>query len=477
MALKPRSMTLAPARLSTLLPLGLGLLFLGLVLVSPAILNDGDTWWHVRAGQWMIEHRAVLHHDLFSYTLPGRPWSTHEWLSEVLMAAAFNLSGWSGVAGLTGVAAGLSALFLTRGLARSLSGLGLVTTSVVALACVAPVLLARPHILALPCLVLWTDALLTARAHKVAPSLWWLPLMTLWANLHGGFFFGLALIGPFALEALLAAPGPVLERLKAVRGWIVFGLASLGAALLTPHGVDGLIFPFKLLSLGALSGVQEWAASDFTRLEPLEIAILTALAVCLGRGVMVPPVRLAVLLLLTHMALQHTRHQLLLGVVGALILAQPLAAALGQQAMAKARSARWPAAAALGLAAILITARLTIPITRADGSASPISALAAVPAQVRATPVFNEYGMGGYLIWNGVPAFVDGRTDFYGDAFMADYYAATRPDKAALDTLMTRWNFGWTMLSPGNPLVAVLDQRPGWRRVYADRYAVIHARD
>jgi hypothetical protein len=470
-------MTLAPARLSTLLPLILGLLLLVLVLVNPAILNDGDTWWHVRAGQWMIEHRAVLHHDLFSYTLPGRPWSTHEWLSEVLMAGAFNIGGWSGIAGLTAVAAGLSALFLTRALSRNLSCLSLVLTAVVALSCVSPVLLARPHILALPCLILWTDALLTARARNVAPSLWWLPLMTLWANLHGGFFFGLALIGPFALEALLAAPGSLFERSKAVRGWIVFGLASLAAALLTPHGVDGLIFPFKLLSLSALSGVQEWKASDFTHLEPLEIAILTALAVCLGRGAKIPPVRLGVLLLLLHMALQHTRHQLLLGVVGGLVLAQPLAAALGQQAMAKARGPRWPVAAALGLAAVLIAARLMVPITRADGAASPIAALAAVPEQMRATPVLNEYGMGGYLIWNGVPVFVDGRTDFYGDAFMAGYYRATRPDKAALDVLMTRWNFGWTILSPGNPLVAVLDQRPGWRRVYADRYAVIHARN
>jgi len=56
---------------------------------------------------------------------------------------------------------------------------------------------------------------------------------------------------------------------------------------------------------------------------------IVALAVCLGRGVKVPTVQLGVLLLLLHMALQHTRHQLLLAVVGTLILAEPFAVALG----------------------------------------------------------------------------------------------------------------------------------------------------
>lgn len=470
-------MTAPTACSKTISPLAAGLAVLVLALANPAILNDGDTWWHVRAGQWMIEHRAVLHHDLFSYSRPGQAWSTHEWLSEILFGGAFTLAGWGGVVALTALAGGLSALFLTRGLARSLSGLGLAATATVAIACITPVLLARPHILALPCLVLWTDALISARARGSAPSLKWLPLMALWANLHGGFFFGLALIGPFALEALLAAPGSLAARIGAVRGWIVFGLGALAVALLTPHGIDGLIFPFKLLSLTALSGVREWMASDFTKLEPLEIAILAAIAACLSRGVKLPPVRLGVLLLLLHMALQHTRHQLLLGVVGGLILAAPLAEAMGQTLAAPVRKTRWAAPAAGIVAVLLIVGRLALPVVRADGPTAPIAALNAAPPSVRATPVLNEYGMGGYLIWNGVPVFVDGRTDFYGDRFLADYYAVTAPNKAALDRLMARWNFGWTILSPANPLVAVMDQRPGWRRLHADRYAIVHIRD
>ena len=60
--------------------------------------------------------------------------------------------------------------------------------------------MARPHILALPVFALWSEPLFAAREQDRAPPLAFAGLMALWANLHGGFAFGLALIGPFALE-------------------------------------------------------------------------------------------------------------------------------------------------------------------------------------------------------------------------------------------------------------------------------------
>ena len=68
-----------------------GLAMLTLVLFNPAVLNDGDTFSHVAAGGWMLDHRAVLHQDPFSATRAGAPWVAHEWLSEVLLAAAYRL--------------------------------------------------------------------------------------------------------------------------------------------------------------------------------------------------------------------------------------------------------------------------------------------------------------------------------------------------------------------------------------------------
>ena len=87
--------------------------------------------------------------------------------------------------------------------------------------------------------------------------------------------------------------------------------------------------------------------------------------------------------------------------------------------------------------------------------------------------MLNEYGQSGYLIWQGISPFIDRRTDLDGDDFMNRFSAATAPDKPALDTLLGQWRVRWTLLSPGNPLVAVMVQRPGWHRIYANRYAVV----
>ena len=303
-----------------------GLLGYAVVLLAPQVLNDGDSYWHVAAGGWMLDHARILRSDVFSFTFNGRPWHTHEWLAEALMALAFRTAGWSGVVLLYGAAAGSAMAILARQLRRSLDGLTLAVALLLAFACMTPGLLARPHLLALPLLAAWTAGLLRAREAERAPPLALAALMTPWANLHGGYFLGLALIGPFALEALLAAPAG--RRLACARAWALFGVASLAASLVTPFGLSGLIFPIKLLGLSSLAGVTEWKPADFSRIGPLEISLIATLFVLLSRGVSIAPLRLALLLLLLHMSLQHSRHQMLLAVIGPMLIAQPLGRAL-----------------------------------------------------------------------------------------------------------------------------------------------------
>jgi len=448
-----------------------------LVTLTPKVLNDGDTWWHVAAGRLMIARHAVLTTDPFSSTLQGAPWFTHEWLSEILLGGAFNLGGWSGVVVLTAAAAALTAWILARDLGRWLSGLPLIALLTFGLLLWSETLLARPHLLALPILALWAGELVRARAEDRGPRWRFLPLMALWANLHGSFFFGLALIGPFALEALLAAAKDA--RVQVVLRWGGFGLAAAAMAVLTPHGVETLIFPFKLIGMTSLANIGEWGPSDLTRLGPLEIGLLATLLVAFTRPLRIPIVRAALLLLLLHLALQHVRYDQMLGIVGALILAQPLAGAFGQVPPVAGRrpvTAPVVGAAALALVLALGVARVAWPVTLRDGPTTPISAVAAVPPHVAATPVLNDYRFGGYLIGQHIAPFIDGRADFYGDAFLQAYARLLQPDRAALARTLEARHIGWTLLVPGSPIARAMDDTPGWRRLRADRWSVIHVR-
>ena len=88
----------------------------------------------------------------------------------------------------------------------------------------------------------------------------------------------------------------------------------------------------------------------------------------------------------------------------------------------------------------------------------------------------NSYNFGGYLIYRGIPVLIDGRADMYGDPFMKQYVAATTLSEAeALPALLAKFRIQWTLLQPGTPAIALLDRLPGWRRVYADDVAVVHA--
>ena len=446
---------------------------------APQMLWDGDTLWHLATGDWMLAHHQIVRADPFSYTVPGRPWTNLEWLSEVAMAPVYAAGGWSGLQLLFALAIAALTWILGSELSRKLPPFTCAAALFLTLACTTQSWLARPHLLTLPILALWTAQLLRAREAGKAPSWWLLPLMTVWANLHGSFLFGLALLGPFALEAVLEDGQ---DRVKAIRDWGLFGLAAAVAAMITPHGVQTLIYPIRLMTMSTLTDIAEWKSTDFGHITPLELALLTTLFALLYRGVRVPILRLITLLGLLHLALHETRHQMVLAVAGALILAEPLGQALQGDAPAF-RLPKLPAAARMGVLAVILLVfavatamRLAIPAHLTEGQTAPMAAFARVPAALRQQPMLNEYGMGGYLIFNHLRPFIDGRADMYGDDFVDGYVKAVKPDPARLKALLDRYQVRWTILRTENPAVAAMDAMPGWRRLYADKSAVVHVK-
>jgi hypothetical protein len=446
--------------------------------------------WHIAVGRWFIAQGHVPQTDILSHSLPGAPWVAYEWLSEVLMAASYDLLGWPGVVMLAGAAGAAALALLARALLAVLEPAHALLATVLAWSLLLPHWLARPHLLALPVLVLWTIVLVRARSDDAAPPLAAAALMALWANLHGSFVIGLGLGGMLAAEAVLTAPGWP-ERRRAFIGWALFlGLATL-ATLATPNLLATWWLPFHLLGQNlALSLLVEWRSPDFQQLQPLELWLLALLFLGLARGVRLPLPRLLMLLLFVHLALKHQRHGDLLAVAGPLLIAPALGpqlrSAAGSAAHNAARLDRAMAAlaaparrGAVLLAAIVALAAAALTARHPPQPPERVLPEAAVQAAQRARaargPVFNDYGFGGYLAFVGIPVFIDGRVDMYGDAFVARAVAALQGG-AALPAVLDDYRIAWTLLPPDSPAVALLDQLPGWRRLYADAIAVVHVR-
>jgi hypothetical protein len=443
------------------------LLAFAFVAFAPLLFNDGDTYWHIGAGQWISAHGSVPVTDPFSFSARGRAWTSHEWLSELMMATAYGLASWAGVGILFAGAVFLMFLFAGRELLKAIKPVHAAAALVLLFVLLEPSLLARPHVLAWPVVAAWTILLMRARERHRAPPLAAALIMLVWANLHASFVFGLVMIPFVALEALIEER----DRKRALLAWALFALVSLAVTLVNPSGLQGLLYAFQVSSMKILPLINEWRPSSPSR-DPLFFAMtgIATLAVVLRRP-RIPIPRLLLIAALFYLALTHARHQALFGIVSLLLITPALGKATGEGELPR----KAVIALVAGLALISLI-RLAAPVPHRDTPVYPGAAIASVPSSLRAQPVLNAYDFGGALILHGIAPFIDGRADMYGDTHTADAYAIERGDAQRFNAAVKRWDIRWTILHPTERLVTVLDRDAGWRRAYADKYAVIHVR-
>ncbi len=223
-------------------------LFLLFVIGGNRSLQDADTYWQIVVGQWIIDHRAWPTVDIYSFTKPGAPWISSSWLAQVLYAASYAAIGWAGPVILAAFGTASAFALLVHALCRRFAVTHAVIVAMAAAVLSAHHFLARPHLLALPVMVAWVVGLVNASDERKAPSFWLLPLITLWANLHGGFVLGLALTAPFALDAVWNAGAS--QRLSLALRWAAFALCAVVASWITPYGWDSLLAARQILDLG-----------------------------------------------------------------------------------------------------------------------------------------------------------------------------------------------------------------------------------
>ena len=198
------------------------------VLAPP---SDSDLFWSLASGEWMLGHARVLDHDVFSFTRAGAGYSTGQWLGEIVLALAFRAGGWLGIALLRAALIALATFFALRALLRVQPHAGWAAVPAAALILETRAIWGdRPQLFSLALFALVLDLLLATRADGRARRLWLLPpLVAVWANLHGGFAAGLALIAVFAVEAVLVderriarvrrgASAPAFWRARFARG-------------------------------------------------------------------------------------------------------------------------------------------------------------------------------------------------------------------------------------------------------------------
>ncbi|MFI5000870.1 MAG: hypothetical protein ACHQK9_13405 [Reyranellales bacterium] len=471
-------------------PLALGLvMFICLTNATGLpLLADPDSHWHIAVGNWILQHRTVPDVDPFSFTFTGEPWIAKEWLSQLLLASAYDAAGWGGVMALSAAAVAVSFALLLRLLLRDLRPLPALLFIAAAIVMMAPHFLARPHVLAFPFVLLWVAGLVRAVEERRAPEPLLLLAMLLWANLHGGFTLGLMLVAAFGLDAVVGARDAA-ERKALFVAWAKFGAASVLVACVTPYGPESILVTLRIFGLGdALGMIAEWKSPNFQGQPMQELILLVALYLALSRGLKLPLLRLLIVIGLVHLYLRYARNAELLATLAPLAVAPLLARqwpSLGADPEGRGRlnALARPAGAggiALGLviAAAFAGGMIRFADVKPPAATQPSAALEYAREAGLGGRVFNHYNYGGYLIRAGIPTFIDGRGELYGGDFIKRYSEAVNlRGEEPLEALLDRYRIDWTLLTRDAAANKLLAHLPGWHQAFSDEQATIFVRD
>ncbi len=473
------------------------ILFISVFAMAVRVQADTDMWWHLRAGQWAWEHRAIPRTDVFSHTIAGRPWIDHGWLPQLGMYGAYALLGYAGLS--LGVAAIVTLAFVFVFLQGEVNPFLRAFVVVLAAVVSGPVWVARPQLMSFLLTAIFAYVLHVYK-YRHRNLLWTLPLlMVLWVNCHGGFITGFILIGCYVLgeglDNLLGHAEPPLLRPRRLTALVVVALVSLLATLVNPNTIQMPLYPFRTAGIGVLQDyIQEWASPNFHQLflQPfiwMLLAILAAMGLSRRRAALTD---LALVSVFVYMSLLWQRNTALFALVAAPILMRYAAAAIETlwQPLPPPRHTRparpllvlnWVLLAVVLAAGLIKIAQPLSPAVNAQIQREdyPTEAVAFVRDHALPGPMFNSYNWGGYLIWTlypDYPVFVDGRTDLYDDDFLREYLkvAWARP---GWPEVLDRYSVNFIFVESDSVLATVLAGNETWPQVYADEKAALFVRN
>ena len=396
-------------------------------------ISGNDFWWHVKVGQWVVEHRSVPDHDIFSWVgmMDNIEWTPHEWLSDVIFYLILKAGGELGVfmfsLGSGILMCGLMAWKMRKRLEESMG----LTCLFLALFTVQVTMFfyGRPHLFSNFLLFGEMYLLYRFRDHEDFKGIYGVPVIAaLWSNLHGGSA-NLSYILPIVMLAggLKEFSFGRVESVKFTRRQritlLCIAAASAGAILINPVGMDVLIYPYKSMNDDfMLSVISEWASPDAKQLGQLLFMFLPVFIIVSGMIFGKKKLKLSdALFMLFFLVLffRSIRFCIIFCIAGS-FFGGAYFIPIKSKDIKKVRDV----VIVLGVGGAFVAGALWYFISglmKSDGnyidkvlSDEMVSFVKEHPAQ----RIYNDYDLGEGLIYNDIEVFVDARADLFAQEYL-----------------------------------------------------------
>ena len=465
------------------------------------MLDDPGLGWHLRNIDAMWAQGGWLMFDPFSNPAADWPWRTNQWLGDVLLRISWWWGGLEGIAVLTTLVLAFTFRCLYQMLIRDevpwpaavfwtfLGGLGTSLSWV-----------ARPNVFSI--LFLMLTAWVCDRYHRGKCSkknTWWLlPMFAIWANTHGGFVAGLVVVAATLLiEMALMLGIPHAKSVLGARNRAIHLGMLLGGSflctLLNPYGWSLYTWIFRLLGNEFFMNLnREWHSPDFhgrgaMRFELFIIVLPLLLALSKRRPSLVA---LGISILWLHFALNGQRYVALWVVVTVPLVARlcvdvPWLRKMAGQIKPSPEVARllvtkpgpvgWVAPLIIS-AGLFGWARWTDGYSHHDDKRIPVAAINELLEHCDGEVVFHHYNWGGWVTWHGWPKvlnWIDDRNDVHGREHVEQYFSIMGAQPGWHDKL-EKHDVSFVCVPPTTPLASRLADRPDWRELYRDEFAVVY---
>ena len=458
-------------------------------------LNDPDIWWHMRNARYLLQQHQFPRTDMYSFTVAGHPWISHEWLSEIPYYVAFHWFGLVGIKSLAFFLLGTIFLLLLHLCYRESGNFKSSVTVCYYATFLATVSFGpRTILFGYIYMLILLSVLLRFRRQGDAP-LWILPpLFCLWVNTHGSWCIGLILLFLIAVSGLIGGSWGRVDSTRwtpaQLRKLVVTGLASVAALFVNPFGWRLVYYPFDLAFKQRLNiaHVQEWVSIDF---HDLRGKMVMALVLGLLLGALFRSRRwdlrdVLILLFALYSGLTYVRFLVLLGIVSAPILAKLLDFFPPYRPQDETpRLNTVVILVILGLMAYFWPREAKV--RQSIEETYPAGILPYLKAHPPQGNVLNFYLWGGYLGWYdpGLKDFIDSRVDIFEYAGVLQNYldlmgADTQQHRP--DTILEKYKIQYVLFPPsdsanplhtGGGLVYVLEHDPHWKTIYKDKVCVL----